>query len=75
MAQTSVKVGKKQELELNSVLEIELPEIVLHEEILEEGSQNRRLLKLIRKRKNIKELRPIESVKNTQNYRRFYRVI
>ena len=73
MAQTSVKVGKKQELKC--VLEVELPEIVLHEEILEEGSHNRRLLKLIRKRKNIKELRPIESVKNTQNYSRFYRVI
>ena len=72
MAQTSVKVGKKQELKC--VLEVELPEIVLHEEILEE-EPNKRLLKLIRKRKNIKELRPIESVKNTQNYRRFYRVI
>ena len=69
MAQTSVDVGKKQKLELNSVLEVELPEIVLHEEILEEGSHNKRLLKLIKKGKNIKEIRNIESVKNSQNYR------
>jgi hypothetical protein len=69
MAQTSVEVGKKQHVELNSVLEVELPEIILHEELLEEGSRNRRLLKLIKKGKNIKEIRNIQSVKNTQNYR------
>ena len=69
MAQTSVEVGKKQEIELKSVLEVELPEIILHEEILEEGSHNKRLLKLIKKGKNIKEICNIESVKNSQNYR------
>ena len=69
MAQTSVEVGKKQHVELNSVLEVELPEIILHEELLEEGSRNRRLLKLIKKGQNIKEIRSIQSVKNTQNYR------
>ena len=69
MAQTSVEVGKKQEIELKSVLEVELPEIVFNEEILEEGSHNKRLLKLIKKGKNIKEICNIESVKNSQNYR------
>jgi len=69
MAQISVEAGKKQELELNSVLEVELPEIILREEILEEGSHNKRLLKLIKKGQNIKEIRSIQSVKNTQNYR------
>ena len=69
MAQTSVEVGKKQELELKSVLEVELPEIVFNEEIVEEGSHNKRLLKLIKKGKNNKEIRNIESVKNSQNYR------
>jgi hypothetical protein len=69
MAQTSVEIGKKQKLELNSVLEVELPEIVLREEILEEGSRHNRLLKLIKKGKNIKEIRNIQSVKNNQNYR------
>ena len=69
MAQISVEAGKKQELELNSVLEVELPEIILCEEILEEGSHNKRLLKLIKKGQNIKEIRSIQSVKNTQNYR------
>ena len=69
MAQTSVEVGKKQEIELKSVLEVELPEIVFNEEILEEGSHNKRLLKLIKKGKNSKEIRNIQSVKNTQNYR------
>jgi hypothetical protein len=69
MAQISVEAGKKQELELKSVLEVELPEIILHEEILEEGSRNKRLLKLIKKGQNVKEIRSIQSVKNSQNYR------
>ena len=70
MAQTSVELVKKQDLELKSVLEeMDYPEITLSTELVEGGYQSRKFLKFIKKENKFKELRTIESVKNLQNYR------
>ena len=70
MAQSSVELVKKQDLELKSVLEeLDYPEITLSTELVEGGSQSRKFLKFFKKDNEFKELRSIESVKNVQNYR------
>ena len=70
MAQTSVEVVKKQDLELKSVFEeLDYPEITLSSEKVEGGSRSRKFLKFIKKDNSLKEIRTIESVKNVQNYR------
>lgn len=68
MAQASVQEGKKQELELNNVLEYELPEIVISQEIVG-TSLSKRVLKFIKKDHCLKEIQTIDSVKNLYNFR------
>ena len=70
MAQSTVQVVKKQDLELKSVFEeADFPEITISTELIEGGSQSRKILKFLKKENKLKEIRTIESVKNLQNYR------
>ncbi len=68
MAQASLEVVKKQGLELQSVLEVELTEFIANKEVaVEKTSFGKSLSKLIKN--NMKETRTIQDVKNTQNFR------
>ena len=68
MAQISVELGKKQDFELQSVLEVALPEFVAKkEDAVEKASFGKKLSKLFNS--NVKEIRRIEDVKSMQNFR------
>jgi len=70
MAQISLEVGKNQEFELKSVLEVDLPEfIVIKEDAVEKASFGQKISKLVKY--NVKEIRRIEDVKNMQNFRQY----
>ena len=70
MAQISVELGKKQEFELRSVLEVALPEFIAKKEaVVEKASFGKKLSKLYNS--NFKEIRRIEDVKNMQNFRQY----
>ncbi|MHA1669295.1 MAG: hypothetical protein ACTSV5_01825 [Promethearchaeota archaeon] len=71
MAQISVELKKKKYFELESVLEVVLPEFVeKKEEAVEKLSIGKKLSKLINLA-NAKELRRIEVVKSMQNFRQY----
>ena len=70
MAQISVELGKKQGFEIESVLEVALPEFVAKkEEVVEKLSISKRISKLLNS--NAKEIRRIEDVQSMQNFRQY----
>ena len=70
MAQISVELGKKQDFELENVLEVALPEFVAKkEDAVEKASLGEKFSKLFNS--NIKEIRRIEDVKSMQNFRQY----